>query len=64
MRDDELAEEIKKRMFVFEDIVKLTIVQCNDSYVVDNNDLTLALKSTSEGLQMLYSLTCPNDFKK
>ncbi|NLN42430.1 MAG: flagellar motor switch protein FliG [Clostridiales bacterium] len=49
MRDDELAEEIKKRMFVFEDIVKLD----NRSVQrflreVDNNDLTLALKSTSE----------------
>ncbi|MFY9176231.1 MAG: flagellar motor switch protein FliG [Caldicoprobacterales bacterium] len=49
MRDDELAEEIKKRMFVFEDIVKLD----NRSVQrflreVDNNDLALALKSTSE----------------
>ena len=49
MRDDELAEEIKKRMFIFEDIVKLD----NRSVQrflreVDNNDLALALKSTSE----------------
>jgi len=49
MRDDELAEEIKKRMFVFEDIVKLD----NRSVQrflreVDNNDLALALKSASE----------------
>lgn len=49
MRDDELAEEIKKRMFVFEDIVKLD----NRSVQrflreVDNNDLALALKSTSQ----------------
>lgn len=49
MRDDELAEEIKKRMFVFEDIVKLD----NRSVQrflreVDNNDLALALKSVSE----------------
>ena len=44
-----LLEEIKKRMFIFEDIVKLD----NRSVQrflreVDNNDLALALKSTSE----------------
>lgn len=47
--DPELAEEIKKRMFVFEDIVVL-----DDRSVqkvlrkVDNNDLTKALKSVDE----------------
>lgn len=47
--DPELAEEIKKRMFVFEDIVIL-----DDRSIqkvlrkVDNNDLTKALKSVDE----------------
>ncbi|NLJ67178.1 MAG: flagellar motor switch protein FliG [Clostridiales bacterium] len=49
MRDSELAEEIKRRMFVFEDIVTLD----NRSVQrflreVDNNDLALALKTASE----------------
>ncbi len=49
MKDSELAEEIKRRMFVFEDIVTLD----NRSVQrflreVDNNDLALALKSSSE----------------
>ena len=49
MKDSELAEEIKRRMFVFEDIVTLD----NRSVQrflreVDNSDLALALKSSSE----------------
>lgn len=49
LQDPELAEEIKKRMFVFEDIVtldnraiQLVIREC------DNQDLLLALKAASE----------------
>jgi len=49
IQDPELAEEIKKRMFVFEDIVTLDnrAIQrvIRD---VDNNDLMLALKVSSE----------------
>lgn len=49
MKDSELAEEIKRRMFVFEDIVTLD----NRSVQrflreVENSDLALALKSSSE----------------
>lgn len=49
IQDPELAEEVKKRMFVFEDIVSLD----NRSIQrvirdVDNNDLQLALKVASE----------------
>ena len=49
LRDSELAEEIRQRMFVFEDIVTLD----NRSIQrflreVDNNDLILALKGASE----------------
>ncbi|MBM7581377.1 flagellar motor switch protein FliG [Caldicoprobacter guelmensis] len=49
LRDKELAEEIRKRMFVFEDIVTLD----NRSIQrflreVDNSDLALALKGASE----------------
>ncbi len=49
IQDPELAEEVKKRMFVFEDIVKL-----DDRAVqlvlreVDSHDLALALKGASE----------------
>ncbi|HMB02030.1 MAG TPA: flagellar motor switch protein FliG, partial [Spirochaetota bacterium] len=50
--DPELAEEIKKRMFVFEDIVLL-----DDKSIqkvlreVDSNDLTKALKSVDDEVQ-------------
>lgn len=49
IQDPELAEEIKKRMFVFEDIVNLD----NRSIQrvirdIDNNDLQMALKVASE----------------
>lgn len=57
IEDSELAEEIKKRMFVFEDIVSLD----NRSIQrflreVDNNDLALALKGSSEDVaQVIFS---------
>ncbi|MDI6601758.1 MAG: flagellar motor switch protein FliG [Thermoanaerobacteraceae bacterium] len=57
INDVELAEEIKKRMFVFEDIVILD----NRSIQrvlreVDNHDLALALKGASEEVaKVLYS---------
>ncbi|SEP57016.1 flagellar motor switch protein FliG [Piscibacillus halophilus] len=56
MKDPELADEIKKRMFVFEDIVTLDnrAIQrvIRD---VENEDLTLALKVASEEVQeVLY----------
>ncbi|MCL2461131.1 MAG: flagellar motor switch protein FliG [Defluviitaleaceae bacterium] len=52
--DAELSEEIKKKMFVFEDILTLdnrsiqTVLR-----EVDNRDLALALKNSSEELQNL-----------
>jgi flagellar motor switch protein FliG len=54
LQDPELAEEIKKRMFVFEDIVNLD----NRSVQriirdVDSNDLMLALKVASEEVREL-----------
>lgn len=57
IEDSELAEEIKKRMFVFEDIVTLD----NRSIQrflreVDNHDLALALKGSSEDVaQAIFS---------
>ncbi len=49
IRDGELAEEIKKRMFVFEDIVTLDN-RAIQRFLreVDNADLSLALKGSSE----------------
>lgn len=57
IQDPELAEEIKKRMFIFEDIVTL------DSRAiqrvireVENDDLLLALKASSEEVkEIIYS---------
>lgn len=51
-RDEELAEQIRKLMFVFEDVVKL-----DDRSIqrvlreVDNKDLVLALKGSSQEVQ-------------
>ncbi|MBZ4669161.1 MAG: fliG, partial [Defluviitaleaceae bacterium] len=52
VEDTELAEEIKKKMFVFEDIITLD----NRSIQrilreVDNNDLAIALKGAGEEVQ-------------
>ncbi|MGI6113379.1 MAG: flagellar motor switch protein FliG [Mahellales bacterium] len=54
VQDAELADEIKRRMFVFEDIINLD----NRSVQrflreVDNNDLALALKGSSEDVSKL-----------
>lgn len=52
VEDTELAEEIKKRMFVFEDI--LTLDNRSIQRVlreVDNNDLGIALKGSNEDVQ-------------
>lgn len=47
--DPELAEEIKKRMFVFEDIVLLDDKSIQKVFrEVDNNDLSKALKSVDD----------------
>ena len=55
--DADLAEEIRKRMFVFEDIITM-----DNRFVqrflreVDNNELAIALKGTSEEVQQkIYS---------
>lgn len=52
MEDPELADEIRRKMFVFEDIISL-----DDRAIqrvlrdVDNNDLAVALKNTNEEVQ-------------
>jgi flagellar motor switch protein FliG len=47
--DAELAEEIRKRMFVFEDIVKLSNQAVQRVLKeIDNRDLAVALKGSSE----------------
>ena len=51
-RDPKLSEEIRKRMFVFEDLVKLdnrAIQRINRE--IDTKDLTLALKGASDELK-------------
>lgn len=57
LSDPELAEEIKKRMFVFEDIIGLdsTAVQ-RFIREVENNELTIALKgATPDVAELLFS---------
>lgn len=51
--DPELAEEIHRRMFVFEDIIKLTDQAIQRTLKeVDNDVLTLALKGAGEGSEI------------
>ena len=52
IEDVELAEEIKKRMFVFEDIVTLDSTSIQRFIrEVDNNELAIALKGATEEVQ-------------
>jgi flagellar motor switch protein FliG len=52
IEDIELAEEIKKRMFVFEDIVTLDSTSIQRFIrEVDNNELSIALKGATEEVQ-------------
>lgn len=54
MEDPELAEEIKKRMFVFEDIVTLDNAAIQRIIrEVNNEDLLLALKASSEEVRAI-----------
>ncbi|SHJ91827.1 flagellar motor switch protein FliG [Paramaledivibacter caminithermalis] len=57
IQDAELAEDIKKRMFVFEDIITLDSVSVQRFIrEVDNNELAVALKgSTQEVKDMIFA---------
>ncbi|WP_242939058.1 flagellar motor switch protein FliG [Tepidibacter formicigenes] len=57
MSDPELAEEIKKRMFVFEDIITLDNVSIQRFIrEIDNNDLAISLKgATQEVADIIFS---------
>ncbi|SKC74452.1 flagellar motor switch protein FliG [Maledivibacter halophilus] len=57
IQDAELAEDIKKRMFVFEDIITLDSVSVQRFIrEVENNDLAVALKgSTQEVKDMIFA---------
>lgn len=57
IQDTELAEEIKKRMFVFEDIITLDSVSVQRFIrEVDNNELSIALKgATQEVRDMIFA---------
>ena len=59
IEDSELAEDIRKRMFVFEDILQLD----NRSIQrflreVDNSQLAIALKGATEEVQVPYMAIC------
>ncbi len=54
IQDAELAEEIKKRMFVFEDIITLDSVSIQRFIrEVDNNELSIALKGATQEVKDL-----------
>lgn len=57
IQDAELAEEIRKRMFVFEDIINLDSTSIQRFIrEIDNNDLAIALKgATEEVASVIYS---------
>lgn len=53
-KDDSLAEEVKKRMFVFEDIIHLGSKEIQRFLAdVDSNELAVALKVATEELKQL-----------
>ena len=58
IEEPELADEIRRKMFVFEDILMLddqTIQRVLRD--VDNNDLGIALKGSTRKFRILYSAT-------
>ncbi len=57
IQDAELAEEIRKRMFVFEDIISLDSTSIQRFIrEIDNNDLAIALKgATEEVAEVIYA---------
>ncbi|AOY77321.1 flagellar motor switch protein FliG [Clostridium formicaceticum] len=57
IQDAELAEEIRKRMFVFEDIINLDSTSIQRFIrEIDNNDLAIALKgATEEVANIIYT---------
>ncbi|QUH26276.1 flagellar motor switch protein FliG [Serpentinicella alkaliphila] len=57
LQDAELAEEIRKRMFVFEDIINLDSTSIQRFIKeIDNSDLTVALKgATEEVASVIYA---------
>jgi len=57
IQDAELAEEIRKRMFVFEDIINLDSTSIQRFIKeIDNNELTIALKgATEEVASVIYA---------
>ena len=65
IEDPELADEIRKKMFVFEDILSL-----DDRSIqrvlreVDNNELAVALKGSNEEVQQSFKTSCYNDKRR
>ncbi|RQD68217.1 MAG: flagellar motor switch protein FliG [Tindallia sp. MSAO_Bac2] len=55
IQDAELAEEIRKRMFVFEDIINLDSASIQRFIrEIDNNDMAVALKGATEELANVF----------
>ncbi|SDY91737.1 flagellar motor switch protein FliG [Tindallia californiensis] len=55
VQDAELAEEIRKRMFVFEDIINLDSASIQRFIrEIDNNDMAVALKGATEELANVF----------
>ena len=65
IQDPELADEIKKRMFVFEDIVTLDNRAIQRVIrEVENDDLLLSFKVASEEVKEIVFPTCPSVWQK
>ena len=65
IEEPELADEIRKKMFVFEDILLL-----DDRAIqrvlrdVDNNDLAVALRALMKKYRQLSLTICPNVWQR
>ena len=57
--EPELADEIRKKMFVFK-ILSLAINPSESAQEVDNNDLAVALKQPVKKYRMSSLIICPS----
>jgi flagellar motor switch protein FliG len=63
-QNHDLADEIKSKMFLFEDMSNSTVCPCNVPQEVDNDDLVMALKGVKEPVQDFIFDNSPNGCRK
>ena len=65
IEDTDLAEEIRKRMFVFEDILQLDNRSVQRFlHEVDNSQLALASKDLPKKFKLIFTIICPSVWQR